>query len=92
MAAGSPQFRLARLGSDAVSPPYAGAYAAAPGSVRPIPRPRALLPSADALDYAHKLTSTTLLVVGAIVFLVVARRQPVRALRGLVDRQVAGLR
>lgn len=59
----------------------------------PVVRGRPIgLPSKDTLDYAHKLTSTTLLVAAAIVFLVVARHSPARALRGLIDRQVAAVK
>lgn len=90
MAAGAPAWRLRRFGSDAV--PASPVYGAQPAGVRPIPRPRALLPSPETLDYAHKLTSTTLLLGAAVVFLLVLKRNPARALRGLVNRQVAGLR
>jgi hypothetical protein len=47
------------------------------------------LPSASSLDYAHKLTSTTALLVGAAAFLVVFRGRPRAALRGLVRKHIA---
>jgi hypothetical protein len=50
------------------------------------------LPAASTLDYAHKLTSTTLLIGGVIAFLLFARGRPRAAVRGLLRKHVAEVR
>ncbi len=52
-------------------------------------RPGGILPSAGALDYAHKLTTTTLLLAGVVGFLLFGRnKKPRSVLRRLASKHV----
>jgi hypothetical protein len=52
-------------------------------------RPLGVLPSPSALDYAHKLTTTTLLLLGVAGYLLFGPRRMPRILSQLASRHVA---
>lgn len=79
MALGSPRNALAR--PRYVDDTGRGTYPAGP-RVR-VPR---ALPSPEALDYVSKFTSTSFLLIGAAVFLLVFARSPRRAIARVAER------
>lgn len=81
MAIGSPMNRP-RAGSDNLE---AGAWGVQPSEPLPAIGPIAL-PRKSTLDYVHALTSTTLLLVGLVAFLVIHRGRHVAALRKIAGR------
>jgi hypothetical protein len=79
MAIGGPAFRQ-RAGSDNLVPNAWGVQPAGPlEAVR-------FLPSKQTVDYVHSLTQTTLLLIGAAVFVFLHRGRPKAALRKLAGR------
>ena len=81
MAIGSPLFRP-NAGSDHLEH---GAWGVQPAEALPSSGPFTL-PSKDTIDYVHSLTTTSLLLVGLVVFLVMHRGRRLSALHKLAGK------
>jgi hypothetical protein len=94
MAAGSPTRNASVVGGDgvAVHARGGGVNPRGPAGTSPVPPVgRGVLPNAGTLDYLNKLTSTTFLLIGGAVFLLVFARSPRRAI-GRVSDRIAGVK